>query len=59
MYGKFKTLKIKAVTNTGIAQLSGVYVPFPYIAPILCALLCENEMDNFMCLLEYLNVLKL
>ena len=25
--------------NPGIAQLSGVFVPFPHIAPILCALL--------------------
>ena len=27
---------------TGIAQLSDVYVPFPYIAPILCAVLLES-----------------
>ena len=40
---------------SGIARLSDVYVPFPYIAPIFCALLCEKEkeMDNFMCLLEF------
>ena len=30
----------------GIARLSDVYVPFPYIAPILCALLCEKEKNG-------------
>ena len=30
----------------GIARLSGVYVPFPYIAEIVCALLCGKEKNG-------------
>ena len=37
-------------TWKGIAQQSGVYVPFSYFASILYALPCE-KMDNLICLL--------
>ena len=39
---------VELLLVAGIARLTGMYVPFLNIAPILCALLCEKEkMNNF------------
>ena len=53
------SMDYESTKYSGIAWLSGVYVPFPHSVPILCALQWEiRKKKIILCAIYNLNVLK-